>query len=426
EKIALYRNANVLLDTQVRDGLNLGPFEFLACHRDAAPARKCGMILSEFTGCSRVLQGAVQINPWNTPQVIAACDRMCRSSPVDMEERFSKDMEYIKDHTLLNWAVAFLQDLRAARKPDDRTYIKYGFGNTVRVMSLQAGFCKLDTDEVVLHAYRNSRTSRVFFFDNEGTLAPDLRNLYSRTRQQSACSCAEELHSKGAPPRASVLECLRELQRDPKNIIVVISGRSKVQMETWFASVPDIGLAAEHGWCYRLPAISGHDWYVTRSHPQLCSQTTSAASSPGAAQAAASAGAGGAAGGASTGIETWKKIAFELLKHYVHRTQGSYIENKGSALVWQYRDSDPEFGRWQAKELSQHLREFMFGFPVEIVEGKGYIEVKLAGVNKGEAVKKILSKISNIRGDPDFVLCIGDDRSDEDMFQVVQKKRRNF
>lgn len=108
-----------------------------------------------------------------------------------------------------------------------------------------------------------------------------------------------------------------------------------------------------------------------------------------------------------------------MFKHYAHRTQGSYIENKGSALVWTYRDSDPEFGRWQAKELGHHLREFMCGFPVEVVEGKGYIEVKTAGINKGSAVNKILSKITKIRGDPDFVLCIGDDRSDEDMFEVV-------
>ena len=32
----------------------------------------------------------------------------------------------------------------------------------------------------------------------------------------------------------------------------------------------------------------------------------------------------------------WKHIAFELMVQYVKRTQGSFIENKGSALVWQY------------------------------------------------------------------------------------------
>ncbi|CAD7976959.1 unnamed protein product [Amoebophrya sp. A25] len=387
EKLALFRSADVLVDTQVRDGLNLGPFEFLACHQDT---RRASLILSEFTGCSRVLQGAIQVNPWNTQQVQAACDRCCRMAIAERVERYTIDMDYCKNHSLLKWALGFLQDLRSARKKDEYSYICYGFGANYRLMSLDAQFRKLETDDVI-QSYRTSRTSRVFFLDNEGTLAADLRHLYSR--RGAAPTNSEELNSKGAPPRESVLQCLRELSRDPKNIVVVISGRSKTQMQDWFASVPNIGLAAEHGWCYRLPSISGDDWYVT-----------------------------------SQGVEngkdsTWKKIVFELLKHYVHRTQGSYIENKGSALVWTYRDSDPEFGRWQAKELSQHLREFMFAFPVEIVEGKGYLEVKLAGVNKGSAVSKILSKISKIRGEPDFILCIGDDRSDEDMFQVINAMR---
>lgn len=56
---------------------------------------------------------------------------------------------------------------------------------------------------------------------------------------------------------------------------------------------------------------------------------------------------------------------------------------------------------------------------MEVLSGKGYIEVKLAGINKGVAVSKILSKISKIRGDPDFILCMGDDRSDEDMFEII-------
>lgn len=63
----------------------------------------------------------------------------------------------------------------------------------------------------------------------------------------------------------------------------------------------------------------------------------------------------------------------------------------------------------------------MFGHPVEVIHGKGYIEVKLRGINKGNAVWKILGKITALHGRPDFVLCIGDDRSDESMFEVVSQ-----
>lgn len=40
---------------------------------------------------------------------------------------------------------------------------------------------------------------------------------------------------------------------------------------------------------------------------------------------------------------------------YVQRTHGTYLENKGSALLWQFRDADPEFGWLQSKELEDHL-----------------------------------------------------------------------
>ncbi|KAL8426563.1 hypothetical protein ACSSS7_008084 [Eimeria intestinalis] len=63
--------------------------------------------------------------------------------------------------------------------------------------------------------------------------------------------------------------------------------------------------------------------------------------------------------------------------------------------------------------------ELLFGYPVTVVSGKGYVEVKLLGVNKGKAVEKILKTLTTLHGDVDFVLCIGDDRSDEDMFAVI-------
>lgn len=37
---------------------------------------------------------------------------------------------------------------------------------------------------------------------------------------------------------------------------------------------------------------------------------------------------------------------------YTESTDGSYLDVKESALVWHYKDADPDFGRWQAKVLS--------------------------------------------------------------------------
>lgn len=55
-------------------------------------------------------------------------------------------------------------------------------------------------------------------------------------------------------------------------------------------------------------------------------------------------------------------------------------------------------------------REFLFGQPVTVISGKGYVEAKLRGVSKGVAVEHVLSSMANVFGEPQFVLCIGDDR----------------
>ncbi|KAF4745252.1 Trehalose-6-P synthase/phosphatase complex synthase subunit, partial [Perkinsus olseni] len=80
----------------------------------------------------------------------------------------------------------------------------------------------------------------------------------------------------------------------------------------------------------------------------------------------------------------------------------------------------PDFGQWQAKELANSLEELLDTYNVEVVCGKGYVEIKLKGVNKGVAAQTILQKLSNIRGQPDFVLAMGDDQSDELMFEKLK------
>lgn len=43
----------------------------------------------------------------------------------------------------------------------------------------------------------------------------------------------------------------------------------------------------------------------------------------------------------------------------------------------------------------------------------------MQGVSKGLVAKRLLSTMQEREMTPDFVLCIGDDRSDEDMFEVI-------
>jgi hypothetical protein len=61
------------------------------------------------------------------------------------------------------------------------------------------------------------------------------------------------------------------------------------------------------------------------------------------------------------------------LQLYAESTDGSFIESKESALVWHYRDADPDFGSWQAKELLDHLEGVLSNEPIEVGGGSSFI-----------------------------------------------------
>ena len=51
---------------------------------------------------------------------------------------------------------------------------------------------------------------------------------------------------------------------------------------------------------------------------------------------------------------------------------------------------------------------------------QGIVEVKPQGVSKGGMVEAIMNDAAHSGRAPDWVLCIGDDRSDEDMFKAIE------
>lgn len=72
----------------------------------------------------------------------------------------------------------------------------------------------------------------------------------------------------------------------------------------------------------------------------------------------------------------WMKIVEPVMQLYTESTDGSSIETKESALVWQYRDADPGFGSSQAKEMLDHLESVLANEPVAVKKGQFIVEVK--------------------------------------------------
>jgi len=82
--------------------------------------------------------------------------------------------------------------------------------------------------------------------------------------------------------------------------------------------------------------------------------------------------------------------------------------------VWHYRKTEPKLASRRASELKSALRNLISNLNLGLLEGSKVIEIKNTGINKGRAAQKWL-----IRKGIDFVLAVGDDWTDEDIFAVL-------
>ncbi|KAM4085344.1 hypothetical protein ACJW30_10G020200 [Castanea mollissima] len=373
ERIAYYVIAECCLVTAVRDGMNLIPYEYIICRQgnekldetlrlNPSTPKKSMLVVSEFIGCSPSLSGAIRVNPWNIDAVAEAMDTALIVSEAEKQMRHEKHYRYVSTHDVAYWARSFLQDLeRACRDHVRRRCWGIGFGLGFRVIALDPNFRKLSVEHIV-SSYKRTK-SRAILLDYDGAMM-----LPGPIRTTA---------------NTEVVGILNSLCRDPKNVVFLVSGKGRNTLTEWFSACENLGLAAEHGYFVRTNHEA--DWETCVSVPDF----------------------------------DWKQIAEPVMQLYTETTDGSTIETKESALVWSYQYADPDFGSCQAKELLDHLESVLANEPVSVKSGQHIVEVKPQGVNKGIVAEHLLSTMQQKGMLPDFVLCIGDDRSDEDMFEVI-------
>ena len=210
--------------------------------------------------------------------------------------------------------------------------------------------------EKLIDDFRKSK-SRLIMLDYDGTLS------HFRNRPDEA-NPDDEIHS-----------IIGRLSSEDNNKVILISGRKKDNLDDWFGH-HRIGLCAEHGvWIRDLD----EEW--TTIKPMN---------------------------------DHWKEPMRELLNIYTDRTPGSWVEEKDFSLVWHYRRADPDLAEIRSKELVGDLMEMVSNLDLGVLEGNKVIEIKKLGVNKGEVANRYIYSQKW-----DFIMAIGDDWTDEDMFQVM-------
>jgi len=200
---------------------------------------------------------------------------------------------------------------------------------------------------------------RLILFDYDGTLVS-----FSK-------------YPENAIPSNDLLGKLNTLSNDSKNDIVIVSGRDRNFLDKHFRNL-NLILIAEHGAFYKFPH---KDW---EGHIEM--------------------------------DDKWKSKIRDILDRYTKRCNGSLIEEKEVSLAWHYRNSDTEFTGVRYQELKEELFEFLnYDHTLQILEGNKVIEIKKTGYDKGTIIQKLFLDSGRFN----FIMAIGDDKTDEDLFKVL-------
>lgn len=211
--------------------------------------------------------------------------------------------------------------------------------------------------EHIVQAFREAK-KRLLFLDYDGTL----QNFVTSP------------DPKKAAPSRSLLHILGKLVDYPDTEVYVISGRTREALDLWFKKT-GISLVAEHG------------AWVKQDGEWMQEQDS---------------------------FQEYKDVIRPILERHAERTPGAKIEEKTFALVWHFRNVPPDLAYARNSSLKHELNSVLTGTDVGVYSGNKIIEIKPRSIHKGSVVGELYAT-----NPADFVLCIGDDYTDEDMFKAL-------
>jgi trehalose 6-phosphate synthase/phosphatase len=214
--VALYRAADVMLVTPLRDGMNLVAKEFIASRVDGDGV----LVLSEFAGASWELPEAVPVNPYDVDGTAEVFYRALSMSPDERRARLAPLRARVETFDVHRWVTSFLEHLAEVPAPAGRAGTATLGGPATRK---------------AVHRRLTETESLLLLLDYDGTLVP--------------FAATPEL----ARPDSRLVDLLRSLAARPDTEVHVVSGRSRESLQHWLGGLP-VWLHAEHGFWSRDPA----------------------------------------------------------------------------------------------------------------------------------------------------------------------------
>ncbi|HBY02312.1 MAG TPA: trehalose-phosphatase [Rikenellaceae bacterium] len=178
-----------------------------------------------------------------------------------------------------------------------------------------------------------------------------------------------------AIPSEELIDILIKLENNPKTKVIIISGRIYQDIDKLLGHLP-IVLIAEHGAMFK---INGK-WKKQTIDNDL-----------------------------------WKNKVLPILNQITLTCPKSFVEEKQFSLNWDYRYADSESGYLRSREIIRILEEnYIQFYNLKILDGNKSIEIISKEISKGKAIIKMIEQ-----NNYDYILSIGDDATDEEMFEFL-------
>ena len=376
-RLALFSASNCFVRSSKQESYSLGLYEFLITKKLLNEKGTVSYMISELSGANTSLGATIKINPFDTNSLkkgfLDASQKLSESSSNYLLS-LEKDYNHAMKSSCKDWFDSFLKDIKNTKLSDENTfYIGADEGLNFKWLRINPNFKKLNLKQIETDYEKSHK--RLLFFDYEGTLPSAYQNT--------------EFVSKGSPPSTEIINLLKGLTADKRNKVFIVAGKGPEQLKEWFGGVKDLGLAAEHGFMYSVNRQGLDKWKkIIKKYDN-----------------------------------EWIKNCSDIISPYVERCDGSFLDIKESSTVWQYTDCDQELGKQFVSAMSSELDNLINKYNLKIVNGKGFMEIIAVGVNKGYFLEYKIKEFIKNKKSLDFILCIGDDTSDEKMFHYLKTRK---
>ena len=335
EVAALFQIADVAFIAPIRDGMNLSAKEFVASNH-----MRGVLILSETAGAAQELQDALIVNPLEPESLVDSLQQALSMRKRELRGRLKRMKKDLSINTVQNWAKTFVDTLQQPIP---------GTPRLTRTLNRRL-------EQTLVSDYRQAK-KRLLLLDYDGSLVPFTTDY------------------RDAKPPKSLLQLLETLSADRANDVVIISGRTSDDLDTWFNSLP-VTLIAEHGSATKK--VGNKTWQSIEKNDV-----------------------------------DWKPLLLPTLEKYAQATPGARVEIKPHSLVWHYRAATPYYAQKNAVIIKRALKPILKTYGLELLQGNKVLEIKNPRISKSNAAQPWLER------DYEFILAVGDDVTDETVFVIL-------